>query len=473
MPTTKAESLGLRNSNHIAFSECVPALRMVRVPCNLIGKLLDNGKATTHALKLLAIKVSKGDGFVLNEVYVRDRYGVNRKPFKSGIRLLKQAGVLDRSQPNHRAYAKERLAGRSENFVVIDEDLLFADSTSLIGFVIAVKISVRPGTPLDFAKRIGVTSRGTAQRLAKQAQQYGCDVFGGTGTQPMLVGRGGTNFELFKKEPAKKEPAKKGPTHSRREKGTEDERRAQKPEKATAYATRNPDGFGGLLFQDDLTEREIVLKNWKASSFWQNRDLNADTAIDMERCRIENWRWYLDAYGGAPDHLKTMHSFRHAAEIATELSASMDGADDMGFIMQALAYWSCKAHADGRKIHSLGFIAEQLARQLDLDDAEWCFAYPSRLADADYRHVYEFARKAVAWAEDHGISVVDHKLLSTQGIEDLADIFRRHSQNAFVISANEMLSEGKKPSEGCSIIRWSWFAENIRVEQPKRGRGRR
>jgi hypothetical protein len=289
----------------------------------------------------------------------------------------------------------------------------------------------------------------------------------------MMVARGGLEIELHKKQPAIKQPPKKQPAHSNCKKGTVYERTPQNL-KALSHSTTNPDGFGGLLFQGELKDREIILTNWRRSAFWRGRDLQGDDKIEIEKSCIDSWRWHLQAYGGAPKHMGTMHSFRQAVEMAHELAACMgEGADNKGFILQALAYWVCKAHSEGRTIRSLGFITEPLARQCDLEDHDWCFSYPSRLPDAEYAHVLDFAENAVRSIEGHGISVIDHKLLSTQGIEDLAGAFQRHGQNAFVASANSMINAGEKPSDGCSVIRWSWFEKHIQVEQPRKGRGRR
>lgn len=466
--TVFAESTGLRNPKGTVFSNSAP--RQVRVPTNLIGKLLDHGKDSAIALKLLAIKMTKGDGFVLNEIFVKNRYRVNHKTFKAGIRLMKQVGVLDRSQPNHRTYAKERVASRGDSFVMLDESLLFEEKrASLVAFILAVKISTVPGTPMDFAKRIGVTSRGTAQKLAKSAAQYGCDIHVGASIQSMMICRAGLEFELlFKTGPAKTGLSKTGPAHSGCKEDTVDVRTPQDLKKLQ-HATRSRDR--GLL-DEDFQEREIVLANWRRSSFWRGRDLCADAQPDLGNYNIAAWHQHLDAYGGAPAHMKTMHSFKQTIEVMEELSAIMGGAD-IGLVFRALAYWVCKAHADGRKIRSLGFIAEPLARQSDDGDYGWCYAYPSRLPDSVYQEAVSFAQKVFAACKAHGIALDNESLLSTQGIEDLGDALAQYGNNAVVAAIDHVNLSRIGPNEGYSICRWSWFTRHIQVEEPKKGRGRR
>src|SRR4029453_9015117 len=86
----------------------------VRVPSNLLGKLLDHGKTSAYAVHLLAIKCGKGAGFVLNETDFekphnnqsaswrrnsryrgkpapdKPGYDIGRRGFRAGIALMKR-----------------------------------------------------------------------------------------------------------------------------------------------------------------------------------------------------------------------------------------------------------------------------------------------------------------------------------------------------------------------------------------------
>ena len=79
----------------------------VRVPNNYIGKLLDQGKPSAAAIKLLAIKYALGGpGFVVSE-RLAAVYGMGWREYSSGLKLLRRRASStagrrggDRSQRN-------------------------------------------------------------------------------------------------------------------------------------------------------------------------------------------------------------------------------------------------------------------------------------------------------------------------------------------------------------------------------------
>jgi hypothetical protein len=183
-----------------------------RVPAKLLGRILDHGKVSAYAAHLLAIKCAHGNGFVLNERDVGKRYNISRCNFQAGIRLLKQAGVLERAQPNHRDYARETLVEAGGGYVLFPESLL-QESSKVIAFVLAVTLARGPRKPAEIAGRIDITSDTTIRKLTRAAIEYGCAWNDPSPGRQILLARRGYIFDPVKKEPAKKEPAKKGPAH--------------------------------------------------------------------------------------------------------------------------------------------------------------------------------------------------------------------------------------------------------------------
>ena len=80
----------------------------IKIPNELIGRLLDQGKPTSTALHLLAIKLSRTD-WTLNEVHVNRVYGIGPRRFPSAIALMKRTGVLTRKRQG-RTFCTETLA---------------------------------------------------------------------------------------------------------------------------------------------------------------------------------------------------------------------------------------------------------------------------------------------------------------------------------------------------------------------------
>lgn len=481
--TTKAESLGLRNPNNIVFSEYVPAIKMVRVPCNLLGMVLDQGRGSIYAAHLLAIKCSKGPGFVLNEQHVAGVYGIGRKTFQAGIRILKRCEVMARKQTG-RAFAVENLAEPSRNFVSVSETLLQAKSAE-IAFVLAVNLSPVPVRPADAAKRIGIKDRGTVRRMVGVAIEHACASNEATAPIPILLARCGYNFELVKNGPAKNGPAKNRPAHSNCKKGTEYGRGAQKSEKQLPYRTRNPDGFSGTDDTEDfavpakgkteLGPEWIVLKDWRTSMFWRDRCDASSSDKEEEGCSLEAWRRCLAWCGGAPGHVATPHAHRQVLEISHELTALLDLNGEIAVAMQALAFWICRAHAAGKTIRSLAFIAEELARRCDEGDDTWLYDIPPCIPAAEFESAAKLAKQAADALRSYGIAIDRRSLLSTQRVEMLACMIRQHTHGGVVAGINHATENGLKPDEGRRISGWSWFDDKIvaAVAPPKTGRRRK
>lgn len=211
----------------------------VRIPTALLGKILDHGKASASAVHLLAIKCApEWSGFVLSEGRVtgRDRvtklknYEISGRGFQEGIKVFKECGALERWQSGRRTYAKERLIGDGDGFILVDKEALKLPSKQL-AFELAVSLSTNPVRPAEAAERIGITSVNTVRKLTRAAIAGGRIASNVTPRGMILLARRDFKFEVpnagVKNVPTKNVPTKNVPAHRTREIGTEHERRAQ------------------------------------------------------------------------------------------------------------------------------------------------------------------------------------------------------------------------------------------------------
>ena len=317
-------------------------LSLVRVPNVVLGKILDGGRDGAHAVKLLAIKASKGPGFVLNEHYCRRKYGLSRRAFQAGLAHAKKCGVLEREQ-HGRCYATEKaLDDGSGRFVLIDEALL-TRSSSLLAFILAVNLRPDPMRPADAARRIGVKSAATIRKLTQEAVDAGAIAKSVDSRRTVLVARKGYKFDLVKNGPIKNGPVKNDPAHKGMEGSTQKtEVRAQSPEKKLGEHTCLRTG-PGLPFRlsgkikdaenpswpgnDESGAAEapsfIILAPWKNSPGIAERDLHATNGPDVFMS-LKYWVVWLNAFGRTlgtqvPGHLATQATHQQALDIANEL----------------------------------------------------------------------------------------------------------------------------------------------------------
>lgn len=155
--------------------------RLVRVPNNLLGKLLDHGRAGAYALHLIAFKLLHGAGWAISEGQVakppnQGGIGMGERKLRKGLALAKAQGVLDRRiggrRPNGRAaFARERLAAGSGRYIELPETLIRSSDSKLLAFVAAILLAPFPQDARDIAERIGLSRRSpnAIKRLVKTA----------------------------------------------------------------------------------------------------------------------------------------------------------------------------------------------------------------------------------------------------------------------------------------------------------------
>ncbi len=137
----------------------------IKIPNELIGRLLDHGKPTSTALHLLAIKLSRMD-WTLNEVHVNRVYGIGPRRFPSAIALMKRTGVLTRKRQG-RTFCTETLAAAGDGFVMLPRDVL-AQPSNVVAMILVVLLSPVPVRREDAARRLGITSPTTIRALTRK-----------------------------------------------------------------------------------------------------------------------------------------------------------------------------------------------------------------------------------------------------------------------------------------------------------------
>lgn len=216
-----------------------------------------------------------------------------------------------------------------------------------------------------------------------------------------------------------------------------------------------------------------VLKGWRTSAFWRQRGYYCFTGtIKMEEWSLDWWKHHLDHYGGAPSHIATPQAHRQAVEIAHELSAIL-GVYDPGRSLHALAFWVCRAHAGGKPINSLAFIAEELARRCDDRDDCWLWDLPFRIPEYEAEQARKLANQAAPALEGANIKIDRRVLFSTIEIEHLAGMIKAHGWNAVVAGINHELRAGApKLGEDYRVCGWSWFKDAIEAARQEATRPR-
>lgn len=432
-------------------------VRFLRVPTSFLGRLLDHANASPYA-----IKASKGPTFCLNEKYVAKKYGISRRGFQAGIRLMKACGVLERWQSG-RAFATERfLPASNANFVLLDERLL-GERSALVAFVLTVNLHPVPLRPADAAKRFGISARGTVRKLLRKSIELGAITSASDRRGSTLVARRGHVFERVKIDATKNAPAKKDPAHNGMEDFTTNERIPLTHGTRSSERGAPDEDFAIRGVADSAIAGWISLSNWRLSPFFKSYDFIADGEPEKFMDVVE-WRGQLARFGGAPAHVATPGAHYQALEIAHELSCS---AGVYGpHVMTALAFWVCHAHAQGKLIRSLAFIAEPLFRTVPNDDLTRLYDLPSRVNSSDLERAAKFAGNCVdVFFPRWGFPFVEEALTSTIEIDELAQMIGQHTlegvMNGVMFALNNTRHGLERDLPGEPIYAWRWFDQHI------------
>lgn len=456
-----------------SFTKTENITQISRIPNVALGKVLDGGKDAAHAAKLLAIKASKGDGYVLNETCCRLHYGVSRRAFQAGIRRAKSVGTLVRERRG-RSFAKEQPINAGAGWYVQFDERLLTQRSALVGFILAVNLARDPVLPSEAAKRIGVTAKGTIRKLVSDAENLGAIEILARSGRSSWVARRGYDFDLVKNEPVKNEPVKNDPTHrGMEEPHSRMKERTQRSEKKNACDSTLSNSQAPLKahavdsdFQDEVKSEPswIILKRWNNCSGIKARWINFNGKM-QQGLTLEQWRLWLKRFAReVPGHLLTPDAHQQAIEIANELQAH-DNAENFSVedAMKAIAVLLARSVTDGRKIYSLGFIADRLLRELDHDDETSILNRPTYLDDSEYEPAHAFAHEARAALETFDwFHMCPERLLSTAEIEYLAAMMRQYGKAKVVDAINKATREKRTPGEGRSVWSWWYFEDDIR-----------
>jgi hypothetical protein len=126
-----------------------------------------------------------------------------------------------------------------------------------------------------------------------------------------------------------------------------------------------------------------------------------------------------------------------------------------------IAYAVMHAVALGKRIYSLGFIAEALARKVDNGDRTWAFGIPSVLSTEEHAQAYEHAHRWVQGLEAAEYPVNRDAKLGTIEVENLSWYLRQYGIDVVVAGIDARLAgKAQWPKEGRRACAWSAFSSH-------------
>lgn len=425
-----------------------------RVPTKLLGAVLDGGLASAYAAHLLAIKASKGRGFVLNERHVAKGFGISRRAFQSGIALMKRRKVLER-RSNGRSYAVEQPLTTDGGYVLI-EDILLRQPSKLLAFVLVVRASPRPMRPVEAARRIGLRSAPTAHKLAREAIELDAITSGKGQAGELLVARRGYDFSSLvsvnKNETQKNDPENNDASHRSMEEVLQatEESHDNGNELSNSTLSRR---FDEDTFDDSANPSTewMNLADWRDSGFAREWEWNSDR--DAPNSMSLSWWWlWLDAFGAKAGHLRTPTVHRQALALAHELEATDEyGQFDRQEAMVGIAFAIGRAVAAGKTIRSLGFIAQRLLMATKSGDASWVVDRRSCLPDQRFIEMSALADRLLSELKHRGVLIDEWHLVATMEIEWLEYLVRKYGRDLLGRAVSSMV-----PDDAGEKL-WSWL----------------
>jgi hypothetical protein len=308
------------------------------------------------------------------------------------MRVHAKTKVIERWQHGHRSYATERLADGRAGYVALPVDLLKRPSDE-VALVAVILLSPRPISIATACARIGITSSNTRTRLLGAIKDVEAVAIHRGARGEIFVARGGTDFSVLapqsqnaKNDTTKNDTTKIDTAHSYWKKDILDG--------SESNLTENPIDTQARVRasgKDEKVEVEVEFGR-PGPMFIQLADWRRSIADDVDYewvlADIDYgwWRWKIleasHVYGiQLPKHLDR-------PEVAEQV-ASMVGCLGFAIAPARIGVWHTnsagqsvstteildavirhlgQAHADGKKIRSLGFVAKALLGQIRAHD---------------------------------------------------------------------------------------------------------
>lgn len=462
-PAEPARELRIHTATSATADTASHDATWIQMPNEIVGRLLDNGRGSIYALHLVAIKVSHGTGFVLNEKHVakpfdRGGYDIGRRSFRAAIRLLKGTSVLDRHQ-RQRRFATEQLLQPGSGHVRVPRYLLRIRS-DLLAFIITVNLSPTPQRPEAVARRIGIKGRVAIRLLAKQAIKLG-EVASETRSRGAIwLARKGHIFDQVENVPAENVPAENVPTQSQlTERAQRTETNTEKSVPPSQY--ENPAVRGG---EGDF----IRLNDWTATAYFKSLLRGWE---NLERLRAEPPPFHIRTWAdtarrlGLPQHLSTPSAHIQACEIANLLTWRCRGNGrrvEPTRCLEALAHEIALDVRRGRTIRSFGLAAERLYRRACDGDLSWAFDWPTTLSPEEVQSAHTVALRAIRILEGRCFNHLRRELLSTSELEQIHSLVENFGRDMVLRGIEETCRQ--KDIGDQSVIGWQYFRECIQDE---------
>lgn len=416
----------LNDEVHQAHFDARCAKLFTRVPAPFIGMITNGEKIAAPALHLLAYKLSRGSHFVLNVFDATRRLQIGKHSFERGLRHLISSGMLHRSQPNHRDYAVEHLAGVPEGCfcVAIEDHVIFSTSSAVVAFILAANVSPTPRTPAEIAARIGIKSPDAIRKVRDKCKELGAvEVFEDDNGKVWVCRPG----EAPKQGGAKNRGAKSQVAKNRGAQGNkkEDHSNGQKDktlERHEVVADATPHSDLDFLSLSDWRRNETV-ENITGRSFV---DLWVDPSV-VPATRIAA---LLAKHGAdAPAHLLTPHGVHQICTLAAvALQYGDDDDSDFEVALNGVCNYIARAIKDKRKIRNLAFIAVPILNAAYNGDF-WATHYPSHRLGKHQSGWLTWAETTLIPAlNSAGVATDNERLTSTLQLEILAEMLRQYGQ---------------------------------------------
>lgn len=433
-----------------------------------IGRILDRGRTSMHALHLLAIKVARGPEWVLNEKHVSTAHAIGRRSFRDGIKCLQDAGIIVREQQFARRYATEDiLPADTMGFTRIPR-IVLSEPSDVVSFVIVTQLSPSPRRPTDVARRFGVKSKEAIARVVDRSVELRAIAFKRDERGAHWVARNEQSFAapfgnahagfvpaenvLAEFEPAEKAPAGNVPSHMIRKNSNEYERgqvegsrsrgftplRALRVADATRSDTLLPSCSSGP--EPSLLE----LTDWRRSEYFQSgegRHVHDDMASGPPRTTAVDFDAYMASIamlGPVPLHIESQSAYEQVVEIAdvaTAICGKSAGLRTVSMIDGVFGVVAriARAHHQQKTIRSLGFIAESILRQIYSGDdvSRWAYQWPCRLSAKDVERLIRVATQGIRLANICGIQTDNDALCGKRSLLEL-DMLLRQIAEAFL-----------------------------------------
>lgn len=431
----------------------------IKLPNEYIGRLLDKGRSSMHALHLLAVKIAHGESWVLNENHVSKKFGIGRRRFRSGLHALQEAGLLLRQQTCGNGYASDTLQpAATPAFTILQREHL-TEPSDVVAFIVVANLAPTWRRPAHVAKRFGITGKQAIARITERAVTLDAVAFEigpkgahwvarrGLQTSPRSVTEPSgfmpaefvpAGYVPAGYVPAGYVPAGFVPAHIDASEIQKESTALKTPAGLhVASATLPPIEVCGHL----VGSVPSSLVQWKRATYFHSDDgryiiEDMSTAPScVTDIAFADYEVAIDLLGPVPAHIRTRNAYEQVCQIADtaagfcSITTGMRTVDMIDGVFAVVARIA-RAHKQRKVIRSLGFIAEGILRPIYTgDDVDgWAYRWPCRLSDDEIESLTQVANRAIHVAHVAGFETHNDALLGRRSLLELDQILKKFDE---------------------------------------------